>query len=75
MHFCSDAILFRRGHYSEDAMRPQHSHCGPLSGQVEFVDEKRWPWRAAVRLGNGQQQQLNLMKANCRIYYRRIAAG
>ena len=20
-------------------MRPQHSHCGPLSGQVEFVDE------------------------------------
>jgi hypothetical protein len=20
-------------------MRPQHSHCGPLRGQVEFVDE------------------------------------
>jgi hypothetical protein len=52
MHFCSDAILFRRGHYSGDAMRPQHSHCGPLRGQVELVDEKRWPWRAAVRLWN-----------------------
>ena len=29
-----------------------------LDGDV--VDEKRWPWRAAVRLGNRQQQQLTV---------------
>ena len=69
-------------------MRPQHSHCGPLRGQVELVDENGGgPGVRRCGYGTGSNNSAqhltvglrgmvgDLIKAKCRIYHQQIAAG